>query len=259
MESVKFIGLGLNDEMGISVEGLEEARKSSVVYAEFYTNPMPRLDLKRLESLVGKKIQILDRVKLEEDGGREIVRAAQERSVALLVPGDPMIATTHISLRLSLAKQGISSRIIHAASIISAICGATGLQSYKFGKAITIPYHNPFPQSVIDTISDNRTRGLHTLLLLDVRADRDKQLTIPQAIEKIVQARTDMNEMLAVGAARLGARDEKIKAAKMQRLVQEDFGETPHSIVAVGKLHFMEAEALRVIGDATDADLRESV
>ena len=259
MESVKFVGLGLNDENGISLEGLDEARKSGAVYAEFYTNPMPGLDLKRLESLVGQKIQILDRIKLEEEEGREMIQAAQKRSVVLLVPGDPMIATTHISLRLSLAKHGIRSRIIHAASIMSAICGATGLQSYKFGKAITIPYDNPLPQSVIDTISDNRSRGLHTLLLLDVRADRGRQLTIPQALDKIVRGRTDMSEMLAVGAARLGARDEKVKAAKMRRLVQEDFGETPHSIVAVGKLHFMEAEALRVIGGATDADLRESV
>lgn len=259
MQSVTFVGLGLNDEKGMSLEGLEEARRSGAVFAEFYTNPMTGLDLSRLEALIGKKLQILDRAKLEDDSGREIIRTAQDRSVVLLVPGDPMIATTHVSLRLSLAKQGIKSRIIHAASIMSAICGATGLQSYKFGKAITIPYDDPLPQSVIDTISDNRSRGLHSLLLLDVKADRDKQLTIPQAIEKIGRARTDMNEMLAVGAARIGARDEKVKAAKMRRLIQEDFGGTPHSIVAVGKLHFMEAEALKVIGGAADTDLSESV
>ena len=259
MQSVTFVGLGLTDEKGMSLEGLEEARRSEAVYVEFYTNPMNGLDLRRLETLVGKKIQILDRAKLEDDRGREIIKTAHDRSVVLLVPGDPMIATTHISLRLWFAKQGIRSRIIHAASIMSAICGGTGLQSYKFGKAITIPYDGLLPPSVIDTISDNRSRGLHTLLLLDVKADRDKQLTIPQAIEKIARARTDMNEMLVVGAARIGARDEKVKAAKMRRLVREDFGETPHSMVAVGKLHFVEAEALKVIGGAADDDLSESV
>ena len=259
MQSVTFVGLGLNDEKGMSLEGLEEARRSGAVYAEFYTNSMTGLDLGRLEALVGKKVQILDRKNLEDDGGREIIRIAQDRSVVLLVPGDPMIATTHVSLRLSFAKQGIRSRIIHAASIMSAVCGATGLQSYKFGKAITIPYDDPLPPSVIDTISDNRSRGLHTLLLLDVKADRDRQLTIPGAIEKIARARTDMNEMLVVGAARVGAWDEKVRAAKMRRLIQEDFGETPHSMVAVGKLHFVEAEALKVIGGAADDDLSESV
>ena len=258
MYSVTFVGLGLNDEKGMSLEGLEEAKKAQVVYAEFYTNPMPRLDRNRLASLIGKQIRILDRTKLEEETGREIIATARERSIAFLVPGDPMIATTHISLRLSLAKLGVKSRIIHAASITSAICGATGLQSYKFGKAITIPYDEPLPQSVSETITDNRSRGLHTLLLLDVKVDDGRQLTIPRAIEKIARARPEMNELLVVGAARLGARDEKVKVAKMKTLIQEDFGDPPHSVVAVGKLHFMEAEALKILNGAQETDLLDN-
>ena len=258
MNSVTFVGLGLSDEKGMTLEGLEEARRAQVVYAEFYTNPMPSLDRNRLESLVGKKIRILDRTRLEEQAGREIIAAAKERSVAFLVPGDPMIATTHISLRLSLAKLGVKSRIIHAASIISAICGASGLQSYKFGKSITIPYDDPLPRSVLETITDNRSRGLHTLLLLDVKADDSRQLAIPRAIEKIVRASPEMNELLALGAARLGARDEKVKAAKMKTLIHEYFGDPPQSIVVVGKLHFMEAEALKILNGAQETDLGDN-
>jgi len=257
MQSFSFIGLGLSDENGITLEGLERARLADKIFAEFYTNTMPRLDLKRLESLIGKKIRVLTRSELEEQDGRQLLAATREGSVALLVPGDPMIATTHVSLRLSLAKVGIKAQIIHAASIMSAISGATGLQSYKFGKAVTVPRDEPLPRSVIDTISDNHGRGLHTLLLLDVNPGFAGQLTIGEALARIIMANPENQDLLTVGTARLGAPDEKVKAARMRIMVNEDFGEPPHSIVVVGRLHFMESEALSVFCGATDEDLRE--
>ncbi len=67
--SVAFIGLGLNDERGLTIEGLQEARRSSSVFAEFYTNIMPGLDRKKLELLLGKKVIELSRVQLEDEGG----------------------------------------------------------------------------------------------------------------------------------------------------------------------------------------------
>src|SRR2546430_14090618 len=115
--SLAFIGLGLNDEKGITLEGLEEARRADSVYGEFYTNIMPNLDLKRLEKVIGKKVEVLSRSQLEDEGGRRLLKAASEERGAFLVPGDPLIATTHISLRLSLAKMGIASRVVPAPSI----------------------------------------------------------------------------------------------------------------------------------------------
>jgi diphthine synthase len=258
MPAFSFIGLGLHDEKGMTLEGLEEAKRSDVAFAEFYTNTMPNLNLERLELQIEKKIRVLDRTQLEDEGGRELLRAAKDGRAVLLVPGDPMIATTHVSLRLSLAKMGIESRIIHAASIISAISGATGLQSYKFGKSVTVPFDYPLPNSVLTTISENRQRGLHTLLLLDVKADQGRQLTISEALSKINKGDSSLKNQLMVGAARLGSPDEKIKAARSLALASEDFGGPPHSIVAVGKLHFMETEALKVLCGAKDEDLRES-
>src|SRR5947199_9320468 len=111
-----------------------------------------------------------------------------------------MIATTHISLRLSLSKTGIGSRIIHGPSIISAVCGATGLQSYKFSKTVTILYEPPLPASVLERISDNHGRGLHTLLLIDVKAARNKQLTIAKALTKNTSAYPSPKRPLAVRA-----------------------------------------------------------
>jgi len=252
-----FIGLGLNDEKGMTLEGLEESRKADSVFGEFYTNMMPNLDLKRLEKKIGKKVEVLNRAELEDEGGRRLLKAASNESVAFLVPGDPLIATTHISLRLSLAKMGIASRVIHAPSIVSAVCGATGLQSYKFGKSITVPRDQPLPRSVLDTISDNNDRGLHTLVLLDVQAGKNSQMTIRDAVAKMTTADPRLETRLAVGVARLGSRDEKVKASNMKSLIEEDFGNGPHSLVVAGRLHFMEAEALEVLCGASKSDLRE--
>jgi diphthine synthase len=252
-----FIGLGLNDEKGMTLEGLEESRKADSVFGEFYTNIMPNLDLKRLEKKIGKKVEVLNRAELEDEGGRRLLKAASNESVAFLVPGDPLIATTHISLRLSLAKMGIASRVIHAPSIVSAVCGATGLQSYKFGKSITVPRDQPLPRSVLDTISDNNDRGLHTLVLLDVQAGKNSQMTIRDAVAKMTTADPRLETRLAVGVARLGSRDEKVKASNMNSLIEEDFGNGPHSLVVAGRLHFMEAEALEVLCGASKSDLRE--
>src|SRR5207245_8572366 len=121
------------------------------------------------------------------------------------------------------------SRVIHAPSIVSAVCGATGLQSYKFGKSITVPRDQPLPRSVLDTISDNSDRGLHTLILLDVQAGKTSQMSIRDAITKMTTADPRIGTRVGVGVARLGYGDEKIKAYKMETLVGEGCGHDPAS------------------------------
>jgi diphthine synthase len=256
--SVSFIGLGLNDERGLTIEGLEEARNASSVFAEFYTNTMPGLDVKKLELLLRKRIVVLDRVQLEDENGRQILEAAERGKVAFLVPGDPMIATTHVSIRLELAKKGVSSRIIHGASITSAVCGATGLQGYKFGKTVTMPQEPTVPASLVEAIMDNRKRGLHSLVLLDVRSDQSKHLTVGEAAAKLVATHPLFEDWLGVGVARVGSPDQFVLAGRLGRLQREDFGRIPQSLVIPGRLHFVEVEFLKVFCGANDADL-ESV
>jgi len=252
---VTFVGLGLNDERGITVEGLEEARRADAVFAEFYTNMMPELDTRKLEHLLGKKVVVLSRVQLEDERARQIVEAARNGRVVFLVPGDPMIATTHISVRLELSRKGIPSRIVHGPSVTSAVCGATGLQSYKFGKSVTLPQEAGVPGSLMDTVQDNKERGLHTLILLDVRPEHSKQLTIGEAAAKLVAANPSFESWLGVGVARIGSKDQFVLSARLGRLQREDFGRTPHSLVIPGKLHFVEIESLKVFCGANDADL----
>jgi diphthine synthase len=253
--SVAFIGLGLNDERGLTIEGLEEARQANSVFAEFYTNIMPGLDRRKLELLLGKRIVVLSRVQLEDEGGKRIVEAAERGRVAFLVPGDPMIATTHISIRLALAKKEIRSRIIHGPSVTSAVCGATGLQSYKFGKSVTLPQEPGVPGSLLDTVRDNKARGLHTLMLLDVRSELSKQLTIGEAVAKLVVADPSLERWMGIGVARIGSEDQFVLSAKLGKLQDQDFGGIPHCLVIPGRLHFMEVESLKVFCGAEDTDL----
>ena len=259
MGQVVFIGLGLDNERGISLEGLEEAQRAEKVFAEFYTNLMPNFNVERLQRRIGRAVRILTRKELEDDNGKEIVTSAEHGNVVFLVPGDPMIATTHVSLRLALAKKGIPSRIVHGASIVSAVCGATGLQSYKFGKSITFPQRGEdVPSSVMETIRENRDRGLHTLLLLDLQAGAREQLTIRDVLSRMTRSDPSIEHWLGIGIARIGATNELVKAGKVSSLKKVEFGTTPHSIVFPGKLHFMEEEAIRVLDGALPSDL-ESV
>ena len=255
MSRVTFIGLGLDSERGITLEGLDSARNAKSVFAEFYTNLMPNLDMANLERLVGRKVTVLGRNDIEDSDGKAVVSAAKEGDVALLVPGDPMVATTHVALRLGLAKRGIQSQIIHSASIISAVCGATGLQNYKFGRSVTLPAEPAVPKSVIQTLVENRERAVHTLLFLDVRVEENTQLTIPEALQRLRKAMPKSSDWLAVGLARVGAKDQIVKAGRLDPLSKQSFGGPPQAIIFPSKLHFMEAQALKAFCGAQDSDL----
>ena len=78
--------------------------------------------------------------------------------------------------------RGISTSIIHAASISSAVCGLSGLQNYRFGKSCSIPFpqKNWFPTTSIDVIALNLSLRLHTLAFLDIQDER--YMTVHEAI-----------------------------------------------------------------------------
>jgi diphthine synthase len=255
-----FIGLGLQSE-GISLQGLHEARKADSVYAEFYTSFVLGLGLEKLEREIGKPIKILSRETIEGHP-EELLEAAKRGRAALLVPGDPMVATTHIDLRLRAVRAGIETKVIHAASIASAAPGLAGLQSYKFGPSATIPF--PANPSVrpYEILAENRERGLHTLLLLDIRAEEGRAMTANEAIEVMfglerkIQKRAFTPETLAVVVGRAGSDDATVRADKVGKLRKLDFGPPPHVLIVPGKLHFVETEALKVFAGAPEEAVR---
>jgi len=250
MKELIFVGLGLNDEDGISFRGLEETRKAGWVFMELYTNLLPDFSLKRFEALAGKKVILLSRHDLEEENGEAILKVAEHGKAVLLVPGDPFVATTHVSLRIEAEKRGINTRIVHGASAISAVVGLSGLHSYKFGKTVTVPFPENSSQTPYNVIAENKARGLHTLCLLDLKADEQRFLSITEGLQLLLAVESKYRkgavtgETLAVGAARVGSFSPALKADWAEELLSYDFGGPPQSLIFPGELHFMEVEAL---------------
>lgn len=247
----------------MSLQGLEIARESDIVLAELYTSYLPELNLDNLSDLINKDVKILNRADLEENSKEKILKIASKKNVSLFVPGDPMVATTHVSLRLQAEKMGIQTRVINSSSIISAISGATGLQIYKFGRTITIPFSKSglIPRSIFMFMKENERIGLHTLALLDVDAEKGKYLTIDEAIKKLLSDERKnkhgviYEKKLAIGLSRIGSNKMRIKAGRITDLLNYEFESPPHSMIFPTKLHFLEAEALQVICNAEKEDL----
>jgi diphthine synthase len=250
LKELVFVGLGLNDDKGITVKGLEETRSADAVFMETYTSRMPDFNMERFEAEIGKKVHIIERRDLEEDNGKLLLQAAKTGKAVFLVPGDPFIATTHVTLRIDAEKQGIKTRVIHGISIMSAIVSLSGLHNYKFGKTVTVPFADNFSETPYNVIAQNKKLGLHTLCLLDLRAAENRYLTINEGIKLLleVEAKKKLDVItlgtVALGIARAGSDNPTLKADFIKEFVNFEFGEPPFSLIIPGDLHFMEIDAL---------------
>jgi diphthine synthase len=249
MAELIFVGLGLGAG-GVSMGALEALKGCDRVFAEIYTAPVHDHALADISEAIGKKVVVLGRKEVED--GRVILDAAKRGRVAIIVPGDPMVATTHVDLRMRAAKDGIKTRVFHAGSVATAAAGLLGLQSYKFGRTTTLPFTKPgyAPTSPYDAIEANVRQGLHTLVLLDIDSENDRAMTGTQGLQLLMELEskvkrgvlTDVTIVCVV--ARAGHDDALVRAGELAQLAKEDFGAPPHCLVVPGKLHFMEAEAL---------------
>ena len=261
MGELVFVGLGLHDENDVSLRGLEEVRKADFVFVELYTSLMKGLNIEKLENLTGKKIVVVNRKMLEEDNGRQILAVAKKGRTVFLVPGDPLIATTHVNLRIKAKKSGIKTHLVHGASIVSAAIGMSGLQNYKFGRSVTIPFTDGciVSETPYNVVKTNLEVGLHTLCFLDVRAEEKRFMTIKEALETLLVTEKRRRESiitystLVVGIARAGSMNPVVKAGLLGEALDYDFGSPPHTLVFPGKLHFVEAEALIELANAPES------
>ena len=260
MGELVFVGLGLYSEKDMSLHGVDEVKTADTVFAEFYTSLMPKLRLSKLEKLVEKRITVLFRRDLEEDEGRKILEAAERGKAVLLVPGDPLMATTHIDLRIRAEKIGVKTRLVHGASIVSAVIGLSGLQNYKYGRSVTIPFSDQgvVSETPYNVIKANKKLGLHTLCFLDIKAEEKRYMTVKEgleallSVEKLKHQRVVKPDTIAVGIVRAGSIAPVVKSGFVKELLKFDFGAAPHSIVFPGRLHFVEAEALITLAKAPE-------
>jgi diphthine synthase len=254
----KLISIGLSDERDLSLRALEEARSCDSLYVELYTTSLST-DVKRLEATLGRPLKEISRRELE---GNEppILEEASQRVVGLLVGGDCLTATTHISLLLEARKREIQTKVIHGSSILTAVA-ETGLSLYKFGRVVTLPLPDRGPpDTVLEALEGNLGLGLHTLILLDLDMESGRWLTIRRGLELLLEAdrREVFNEETpTIGVARLGWRNPIMRGGRAKDLIEIEFGGPPHALIVPGRLHFMEEEGLRLLAGCSEEALKD--
>jgi diphthine synthase len=250
MGELWFVGLGLDDERGLSRRALDVLGAATEVFAEQYTASAPPGTLTRLAAQVGRPVRLLDRPLLESEA--PIVEAlARGTPVVLLVVGDPFAATTHVALRLAVERAGHGWRYVPNASILTAAAGFLGLMHYRFGRTVSLPFPDPrfAPRSPVEQVDGNRTRGLHTLVLLDLDPAHGRYLTASDALAVLrardPDARVLSEETLVAVVARVGRDDAAGFVGPIGRLRSVDFGPPMHAVVVPApELHFEESAAL---------------
>ncbi len=259
-----FVGLGLSGTDGMTVKALNALKSCDKIYAEFYTSFLIGTKVEDLEKTIGKKIKVLYRAQVEE--GEDIISDAKKMRVGFITAGDTMAATTHVDLRIQAKEDGIPVEMYHGISIFSACPTSVGLQPYKFGRTVTLPFMEDGyqPRSPYDHIMENKTRGLHTMILLDIHADEMRYMSAHEALEWLVEGEKKWDgglvndDTLMVVASQVGSPNEKITAGYVKDLMKnDDLGEPLFTLILPGDLHFMEAYSLVYFAGAPEEIIKD--
>jgi diphthine synthase len=226
------IGSGISFDLTLSA--VDEMKKCDEIFIEMYTNLIEGELVSQLEELIGKEIKVLERGDVES---KFLIEKAQEKKIALIASGDPLTATTHITLMIDAKTKGIETKVIHNSSIYTAAPGAAGLQIYRFGKTATLvnPRKGYTPTSSLEIIRKNLEMDMHSLVLLD---------TEPKPMEANVALEMLSEFKVAIVLSRLGEADQKITYGFVAQLSEEDLGRSPFTIIIPAKLHIVEEEFL---------------
>ncbi len=236
------IGLGIWDEKDISMRGLEACRKADEVFAEFYTAKWGG-SRKGLEKLIGKPVRILERKHLEEESGRLIAKA-KNRIIAVLVPGDPISATTHLKLLQEARESRVPYRVVHSSSILTSVA-ESGLSLYNFGRVVTMvsPSNMYNPESFYDILAQNKKAGLHSLILLDIK------MGVRECVDLLIGKENEKKQGLLspetrlVAISKLGSEEQRISYDTPLELKNENMS-APAVLIIPGDLQFFEREFL---------------
>ncbi|MHA2244095.1 MAG: diphthine synthase [Candidatus Hodarchaeales archaeon] len=248
-----FIGMGLSGK-GCSLETLDILKRIDEVFIEKYTNFIPE-EIPLLFKKIKSEITIVSRKDLEENDDL-FLEKIKGKSAAILIPGDPFIATTHNSLRLAAIQRGYKCRIIHNTSIISAAASVSGLSTYRFGRTVTCPFPNNASEFPYEIIKLNKQIKAHTLVLLDIKLSTGEFLAVNEAIsillelEEKKQETVFTNTSLVVGLAQIGTENEVISAGFAEEIMTfawRDIGPPQAMIVCSETLQFTEEEALQTL------------
>lgn len=255
------IGLGPGDLGLMTADAIEHARACEHRFLEGYTATLPSDQESQLESLIGPWQRAM-RPAVEKPS--EILELARNSPVALLVVGDPMQATTHIDLEAHCDEQSIEFSVIPGLSATSLAVSLSGLQSYRFGRQVTLPfaYGDYLPTSPLELIDANYRSDLHTLVLLDLDptgmgVDEPQPMRPAQAVEllqkmaeRLTEREGDTRDSMSTPLAQwdsillsdLGTPDQRVVSGNLEDIAKVDGGRI-HCLILPAEFSGLEREA----------------
>lgn len=242
----------------MSMKGRAILETCNLIYIERFTGYLSESELRELRLHCKHDDNVVNVVgRLFVEDGRDILEQASNNEVAIIVYGDPLIATTYIELFLRATKRSIKVEVIHSASGITSLIGESGLQIYKFGRTSTIMSEPQSAVSVYNTLFDNLLLGNHTLILTEYNETKDNispffldpndAMKMLLDVEKDQRSRAFTEETYVIVASRIGRADKKIISGQTRSLLETNYGTGPHSLIVPGRLHFVEKEAISSI------------
>ena len=229
------IGTGVAFDLTLSA--IDALKSSDEAYIETYTNPIDAEKILELERIIGKKIVHLQRDHLESS---YLVNKAKSANICVLASGDPLTATTHITLVLDSRAKQVPIKVIHNSSIHSIAPARSGLQMYRFGKTASLvnPRENYKPTSSLEIIRENLKRDLHTLVLLDTEPE-------PMEAKAALDLLFEFEKVIVL--SRVAHQDEKITYGKPGEIKNKNLGKPPFTVIVPAKLHPIEEEFLETL------------
>lgn len=249
------IGLGLSFK-DVSLRAMDAVKKADSLLLDQYTSFLPEGYVEFMEKEAGKKAVRLTRQDLE-DNVKSTVGRAKEADVAILIPGDPLVATTH-HLIINTAKElGIRVEVFHSASAFTAAIGESGLDIYKFGPTVTVPFwfENYRPTSFLDLIGKNLENKEHTLALLDIDQKAHRPMGLEEALGILRAAETAQHKgvindgLKVVVIANAGREGQAVKYVSLGGITNElakSLSGKAIALVIPAQMSFAEEENLRL-------------
>lgn len=237
-------------------ELLELASRADVVYVDVYTSPGAGWLAEELSGVAPGRVVRAAR-DLLESGAARVIQDARERLVLVVTPGDPLVATTHVSLLVEAARAGVEWRLLPGVSGVVAAKVASGLQYYRFGRTFTVPgpWRGVKAYSVVEYAYANICSGLHSTILLDLD-DEGNQLPPPEAARIMLELEREvarehgvehfLHDLMALVVSRAGSPGVVVSHGRLGGLEGVEWA-PPATIIVPAQLHPTEAEVIQAL------------
>jgi diphthine synthase len=243
------VGLGIHGIDSVPPKLKRLVRKPCKLYLEKFTSFMPSEFIEELSKLLNRPITIVDRSFLED--GQELLEEAKTQNVVLMCYGDPLIATTHMQLVLGALSRHIKVEVFHNSSILNIAFGGAGLQTYRFGRIVTITRGTAPPITPYMVLHSNLVSNLHTLLLLESSPDLGtmkphEAFSLLRKAEDYMSLHIIDDSLFVVVVCGLWPNIRFI-AGTLAQLERIKIPGEQHSLIIPARLHFIEQEAIKLV------------